>query len=57
MKTGTNVRVVQPPPIDGVVKERRIVDDEVEHLVEWTENGQLVQRWFSEDQLQEVKGK
>lgn len=54
MKTGTTVRVVQPPPIEGVVVERRIVADEVEHLVEWAEDGQRVQRWFAADQLEEV---
>lgn len=56
MKTGTTVRVVQPV-IEGVVKERRInpVTDELEHLVEWTEDDQLVQRWFDADQLQPVE--
>lgn len=56
MKTGTTVRVVQPV-IEGEVKERRInpATDELEHLVEWTEDDQLVQRWFAADQLQPVE--
>lgn len=55
MKTGTPVRLKQPV-IAGVVKERRInsTSDEVECLVEWNEDGQTVQRWFNEDQLEEV---
>ncbi len=53
MKTGTTVRVVQPV-IEGVVKNRRInpVTDELEALVEWTEDDQPVQRWFDADQLE-----
>ncbi|MCU0966779.1 MAG: hypothetical protein MUF08_17425 [Burkholderiaceae bacterium] len=54
MKTGTAVRVVQPPPIEGTVVERRIVNDEVEHLVEWAENGERVRRWYPAEQLKEV---
>lgn len=56
MKTGTPVRLIQPV-IAGVVKERRInpATDELELLVEWTESdGQVVQRWFTEDQLEQV---
>ena len=52
MKTGTTVRVVQPV-IEGVVKNRRINPaDELELLVEWTEDDQPVQRWFDADQLE-----
>lgn len=55
MKTGTPVRLIQPV-IQGVVKERRIVDDEIELLVVWTEaDGSVVERWFREDQLEAVK--
>ena len=56
MKTGTTVRVVQPV-IEGEVKERRInpVTDELEALVEWTEDDQPVQRWFYSYQLQPVE--
>lgn len=54
MKTGTTVRVVQPPPIVGVVKERRVnpTTDELELLVEWSEDDQPVKRWFDVDQLE-----
>lgn len=56
MKAGTPVRIVQPV-IQGVVKERRInpTTDELELLVEWTEDGQPVQRWLDADKLEEVK--
>ena len=56
MKTGTTVRVVQPPPIQGEVMARRInpQSDDVELLVQWQEADQAVQRWFTEEQLQEV---
>ncbi|MEY5099972.1 MAG: hypothetical protein RJA36_2691 [Pseudomonadota bacterium] len=53
MKTGATARLIQPE-IVGEVKERRIVNDELELLLVWTENGQPVQRWFSESQLEEV---
>lgn len=53
MKTGAQVRVIQPV-IEGVVKERRINSetDELELLVEWTEAGEQVKRWFDADQLE-----
>ena len=53
MKTGTHVRLIQPV-IAGVVKERRInpATDEIEVLVEWTENDQPTARWFDESQLE-----
>jgi hypothetical protein len=55
MKTGTAVRLIQPV-IAGVVKERRInpATDELEVLVEWTENDQPTARWFDAAQLEEV---
>jgi hypothetical protein len=56
MKKGTTVRVTPPEPIQGTVVDRRInpATDELELLVEWTESGQPVQRWFDADALQEV---
>ena len=57
MKAGATVRLVQPV-IEGVVQERRVnpTSDEIEVLVEWTDSeGQMVQRWFDEGQLQEVQ--
>lgn len=53
MKTGTRVQLVQPV-IEGTVTQRRInpETDEIELLVQWTENGEPVQRWFDADQLQ-----
>jgi hypothetical protein len=54
MKTGSTVRLIQPV-IEGVVKERRIVGDEIECLVAWEEDGQTVERWFAESQLEPVK--
>lgn len=58
MKAGTRVRVVQPPPPEGVVVQRRIQPqgDDIEMLVEWTDaDGQTVQRWFVASELQEIK--
>lgn len=54
MKTGTKVRVVTPV-IEGVIVERKIVDDEVECKLEWQEGGETVHRWFAEGQLQAVE--
>lgn len=56
MKTGTPVRLIQPV-VQGVVKERRITPaDEIELLVEWAEaEGQTVERWFAESQLEQVQ--
>lgn len=56
MKVGVRVRVVQPV-IEGEVKERRInpVTDDIEVRIEWTEGGQIVSRWFDQDQLEETK--
>lgn len=55
MKAGTTVRVVQPV-IEGVVTSRRFNPaDEIEILVEWTENGETISRWFVADQLQAVE--
>lgn len=57
MKTGSRVRVVQPPPPEGVVLQRRIQPegDEIEYLVEWHDaNGDTVQRWFGAAQIEEV---
>lgn len=55
MKTGTTARLIQPV-IEGVVMERRInpVTDELEVLLQWTENGEPVSRWIDADQLQPV---
>lgn len=57
MKTGTTVRLRPPPPVQGVVRERRIntASDEIECLVEWTEHGQPVRRWFAINELEEVQ--
>jgi hypothetical protein len=57
MKTGTTVRVIPPPPIVGVVKERRVnpTTDELELLVEWPEDGEPVKRWFYAEQLEVAK--
>lgn len=56
MKSGTQVRLIQPE-FRGVVKERRFnAEDQIEVLVEWAEaDGQKAQRWFTAEQLQEVK--
>ena len=55
MKTGSTVRLIQPE-IRGLVKERRInpVSDEIELLVEWSEDGQPVRRWIDADLIEEV---
>lgn len=56
IKTGATVRLI-PPEIRGQVVDRRInkATDELELLVQWTENDQPVQRWFDEDVLEEVQ--
>jgi hypothetical protein len=52
MKVGTPARLIQPE-VRGEIKERRIVNDEIELLLEWTDaDGQPVQRWFPETQLE-----
>lgn len=53
MKTGTLVRLVQPE-IRGRIVERRInpATDELELLVEWTEDGNAVRRWLDADLLE-----
>lgn len=55
MKTGTSVRLVQPE-IRGRIVERRInpATDELEVLVEWTEDGQPVRRWLDVDRLEQL---
>lgn len=55
IKTGATVRLIQPV-IQGVVKSRRIspVTDELELLVEWVENGELVSRWLDADLVEEA---
>lgn len=54
MKKGTLVRLIQPE-IKGTVKDRRFnKGDEIELLVEWDDNGQVTERWFDADQLEEV---
>lgn len=55
IKTGATVRLIQPE-IRGQVLDRRIskATDELELLVQWTENGQPVQRWIDEDLLEAV---
>lgn len=54
VKTGSIVRLIQPE-IRGEVVERRIVNDELELLVEWSEDGQPVRRWVDADRVEEVK--
>lgn len=55
MKFGTEVRLIQPV-IQGVVIQRRIVGDEMELLVEYTDASEQVhQRWFKENDLEEIK--
>jgi hypothetical protein len=56
MKTGTTARLKPPPEVRGIVVERRInpATDELEVLLEWTEGGESLRRWFDADQLEEV---
>lgn len=55
MAKGARVRVVVPT-IEGLIVERAIdpVTDEVRVLVEWTEAGSNVRRWFTTPELVEV---
>ena len=53
IKTGTTVRLIQPE-IRGEIVERRIVNDELELLVEWQEDGQPVRRWIDAERVEEV---
>ena len=58
IKTGATVRLIPPREIRGVVIERRInpTTDELEMLVEWTEDGSdhPVRRWCDADLIEEV---
>lgn len=54
IKTGTTVRLIQPE-IRGEIVERRIVNDEIELLIEWQEDGQPVRRWIDADNVEEVQ--
>lgn len=56
IKTGATARLKPPPEIRGTVVERRInpATDELELLLEWSEGGEPLRRWFDADQLEEV---
>lgn len=55
IKTGATARLIQPE-IKGTVLERRITPaDDIELLLAWTDaDGTEHQRWFADEQLQEV---
>lgn len=49
---GMEVRQVLPPPVQGTIKDIRIVDGAVSYLVEYFDaNAEPHQRWFMEDEL------
>lgn len=60
IKTGAKVRQIQPPPVEGVVIERRFNDshDQMEYHVESADadgDGSLDRRWFLASQVAEVQ--
>lgn len=55
MEIGKTVRLVQPV-IEGEIVDTEYNKDsrKLQHLVQWTNNGELTTRWFTEDQLELV---
>lgn len=55
MKTGDKVKVIQPV-IEGPITDTQYNKDAqcLEHLIVWDFEGETHQRWFLENQLQQV---
>lgn len=58
LKTGSEVRQIVKPPIEGVIVQRRFNDsaDQMEYLVEWPDDDSDTdlapqQRWFLESEI------
>lgn len=53
-KRGQRVRQILPKPIEGVVVDLAVVEDQLGFLVDTGEEG-VPPRWFTEDQIEAVE--